>query len=213
MITQIKDITAYLHHIKSLLSKVENSDSLEYSDVKSIYNYFVNIKNTNEIIDLAEKEARTSCVDLYKEAQRILVETEAFGTITNDVAIKLSSTYIQPLCDKHIEQFSKEYESEKEKATALWNEYTPLSNRLDYMDFNAPEYKQTENRCNSVKALYDVSHARVNLLYKSLDEEKRRIAGLYYFEYSFLELVVLRISTIANSIIADIDNLKKTGVL
>lgn len=213
MITQIKDITTYLHHINTLISKVEGKESLDYSDVRSIYDYFIAIKNTNEIIDLAEKEVKISSVSLYKEAKLILIETESFSTITDNVATKLSSTYIQPLCDKHIEQFGKEYESEKEKATALWNEYTPLSNRLDYMDFNDPEYKQTEYRCNSAKSLYDVSRARVNLLYKSLDEEKRKIAGLYYFEYSFMELVVLRIGTIANSIIADIDNLKNTGVL
>ena len=91
-----------------------------------------------------------------------------------------------------------------QRATALWQEYTAMSNRLDMMDMQSEEYKTLNADCDANKAEYDKAHAEVELLHAKYDAERRRIAKLYYFDITIVELLISKIRQIAEAIIKDI---------
>lgn len=67
--------------------------------------------------------------------------------------------------EEHLRPFERRYEESKETATRLWQNYSAMSNRLDFLALESEEYKSLDAECDAAKAEYDETHAYVNLLY------------------------------------------------
>lgn len=137
------------------------------------------------LADAKELERRvTGCQRLYVENR------ETFDSIDNDALFKA-----------HIRPYREAEQAEMEIATRLWREYSDLSNRLDYLAIDSDEYKDMDEKCDAVKAEYDLHHAKVNGLHEALDNETRRCSAALTFTLEDLSLVFHYMQGISRSII------------
>ena len=114
-------------------------------------------------------------------------------------------------CDAYLNPFESAHNEAVQKATALWQEYSAMSNRLDMMDMKSEEYKVLDDTCNAKKEEYDKAHAEVEKFYAKYDAERRRIAKLYYFDITIAELLITKICQIAEAIIIDITRISQAN--
>lgn len=84
-----------------------------------------------------------------------------------------------------------------------------MSNRLDFLPLDSEDYKSLAPLCDAKKMEYDTAHARVNLLYNELQQERNRTFCVYCFKPMFLSVLVERLKGISESIISDIRRMKE----
>ena len=193
-----------LHTISSLLNKFAQEGDLCFADKLQLALLCDELRDTNNIIEYAEQEAKVDIKQLSKEANDIKEEAESIAqTIaTNKQLFAIIDCKAE--CDAHLHPFEAAYNEAMQKATALWLEYTAMSNRLDMTDMQSEEYKTLDAYCDAKKAEYDKAHAEVETLHDKYDAECRRIAKLYYFDITIVELLISKIRQIAEAIIKDI---------
>ena len=68
-----------------------------------------------------------------------------------------------------------------------------------------------EKESEEVKARYEAAKAKSDETYRFYTAEREKTAKLYFFEMIYLEMLVVRMKRIADSIIKDIEELKSEG--
>ena len=193
-----------LHTISSLLNKFAQEGDLCFADKLQLALLCDELRDTNNIIEYAEQEAKVDIKQLSKEANDIKEEAESIAqTIATNKQL-FASIDCKVECDAYLHHFESAYNEAMQRATALWQEYTAMSNRLDMTDMQSEEYKTLDDDCDAKKAEYDKTHAEVETLHAKYDAERRRIAKLYYFDITVTELLITKIRQIAEAIIKDI---------
>ena len=167
------------------------------------------LRDTNTIIECAEKEAKADIKQLAKDANTLQNEAEYIAKTIADNRPLLINIDCKAECDAYLNPFESAYTEAMQKATALWQEYSAMSNRLDMMDMKSEQYKVLNDTCNAKKEEYDKTHAEVETLYAKYDAERRRIAKLYYFDITIAELLIMKICQIAEAIITDITRISQ----
>ena len=209
MATLNRTISA-LHIVSSLLTKFAQEGDLSFSDKLQLATLCNELRDTNTIIENAEQEAKTDIRQLQLDAKAMKEETES---IANTIAANKQQFAIidcKAECDAYLHPFESVYNEAMKKATALWQEYIAMSNRLDMTDMQDGEYKTLDADCDVKKAEYDKAHAEVETLHAKYDAERRRIAKLYYFDITVTELLITKIRQIAEAIIRDITRITQT---
>ena len=193
-----------LHTISSLLTKFAQEGDLCFTDKLQLAQLCDELRDTNAVIECAEQEAKTDILQLQQDAKAIKDEaTSIANTIASNRQV-LAGIDCKAECDAHLHPFESAYNDAMQRATALWQEYTAMSNRLDMTDMQSEEYKTLDADCDAKKAEYDKAHAGVESLHAKYDAERRRIAKLYYFDITVTELLITKIRQIAEAIIKDI---------
>ena len=193
-----------LHTISSLLNKFAQEGDLCFADKLQLALLCDELRDTNNIIECAEQEAKVDIKQLSKEANDIKEEAESIAqTIATNKQL-FASIDCKAECIAYLNPFMSAYNEAMQRATALWQEYSAMSNRLDMTDMQTDEYKTLDAYCDAKKAEYDKAHAEVELLHAKYDAERRRIAKLYYFDITIVELLISKIRQIAEAIIKDI---------
>ena len=193
-----------LHTISSLLIKFAQEGDLCFADKLQLATLCDELRDTNAVIECAEQEAKVDIKQLSKEANDIKAEAESISrTIASNRQV-LAGIDCKAACDVYLHPFESAYNEAVQKATALWQEYTAMSNRLDMTDMQSEEYKTLDADCDAKKAVYDKAHAEVEKLHAKYDAERRCIAKLYYFDITVTELLITKIRQIAEAIIKDI---------
>ena len=193
-----------LHTVSSLLNKFAQEGDLCFAEKLQLATLCDELRDTNTIIEYAEPEAKTDIRQLQEDAKAMKEEAESIALIIADNKQALASIDCKSECDSYLHPFESAYNEAMQKATALWQEYTAMSYRLDMTDMQSEEYKTLDADCDAKKAEYDKTHAEVETLHAKYDAERRRIAKLYYFDITVTELLITKIRQIAEAIIKDI---------
>ncbi len=193
-----------LHTVSSLLDKFAQEGDLCFADKLQLATLGDELRDTNAIIECAEQEAKTNIHQLQEDAKAMKAEAESIAQTIAVYKQLFTGIDCKAACDAYLHPFESAYNEAVQKATALWQEYTAMSNRLDMTDMQDEEYKTLDADCDAKKAEYDKAHAGVESLHAKYDAERRRIAKLYYFDITVTELLISKIRQIAEAIIKDI---------
>ena len=136
---------------------------------------------------------------LSELSSSLISETDRYLSLDRSV---LQTVDFKAFFEEHLRPF-------EETATILWQNYSAVSNRLDFLPLESDEYKSLDAECDTAKTEYDKAHARVNLLYNEWQQERDRYFYVYCFKPMFLDVLVERLKGIAESIIADISRMKE----
>ena len=207
--TTLNRTISTLHTVSSLLTKFVQEGDLCFTDKLQLALLCDELRDTNTIIECAEKKAKADIKQLAMDANELKSEAEHIAKTIADNRPLLINIDCKAECDAYLDPFESAYNEAMQKATALWQEYTAMSNRLDIMDMKSEEYKVLHDTCNAKKEEYDKAHAEVETLYVKYDAERRRIAKLYYFDITIAELLITKICKIAEAIIKDITRISQ----
>ena len=209
--TTLNRTISTLHTISSRLTKFVQEGDLCFTDKLQLALLCDELRDTNTIIECAEKEAKTDIKLLADDANVLKDEAEHIVKTIADNRPLLINIDCKAECDAYLYPFESAYTEAMQKATALWQEYTAMSNRLDMMDMKSEEYQVLDDTCNAKKEEYDKAHAEVEKFYAKYDGERRRIAKLYYFDITIAELLIMKICQIAEAIIKDITRISQAN--
>lgn len=218
MDNKIIETTERLQEAHGLIVKFVETQSLSFEEKKRLLEIYRSVKDTNAIIEYAEKAAHENIEQLYFDAHNLQQASQ--GIID---AFKLSSSIIETFdtkeyCEKYLKQFEDAWKEAEREAQKEWQKYIPLYNRLEMWPCSHG-YDDEEGRnaldieCEAVKAKYDMLHEEVGRLYTIWRQEVANVSGLMYFDISLLQTISFRIKRIAIVIISNIDNLKKKGIV
>ena len=121
----------------------------------------------------------------------------------------IQSVDFESIFEQHVKPFEERYEATKAISTKLWQEYSAISNRLDFLPLDSDEYKALHTECDAKKAEYDTAHSQTNQFYDMWQSERQRCFCVYTFKPLHLEVLVNRLKGISESIIADIKRIKE----
>ena len=209
--TTLNRTISILHTVSSLLTKFVQEGDLCFTDKLQLALLCDELRDTNTIIECAEKEAKADIKQLTVDANALKNEAENIAHTIADNKQTFANIDCKTECDAYLNPFESAHNEAMQKATALWQEYTAMSNRLDMMDMQSEEYKTLDAACNDKKEEYDKAHAEVEKFYAKYDAERRRIAKLYYFDISIAELLITKICQIAEAIIKDITRISQAN--
>lgn len=196
-----------------MLAEFKDKGQLTFEQKRELWRICQECSYTNGFIEAAEEEVRKDADQLHSAAQQILVDSNSCLELLAAIPSSTFPTVSQEEITSHLKPLRDPYEAEREKAHSLWMEYQRMSNRLDFMPFEDPEFASLDKECDAKKAEYDVYHQRVKELSDAYDKERRSIAGLEYFNLQFFIIVLQKLSAISKSIITDLDNARKEGRL
>ena len=209
--TTLNRTISTLHTVSSLLTKFVQEGVLCFTDKLQLAMLCDELRDTNTIIECAEKEAKSDIKQMTVDANALKNEAEHIAKTIADNRPLLINIDCKAECDAYLKPFESAYTEAMQKATALWQEYTSMSNRLDMMDMQSEEYKALDDACNAKKEEYDKVHTEVETQYAKYDTERRRIAKLYYFDITIAELLITKICQISEAIITDITRISQAN--
>lgn len=201
----IQQITQRLQEVNTLLATCKQ-DSITFEQALLLSLFYKDFNDTNRIVTEATAMFHDDATQLMDISSSLFSEAERFLSL--DVAV-LQSVDFENLFEANLRPFELRYEEAKDVATGLWREYSAMSNRLDFLPLDSEEYKSLDPVCDAKKAEYDTAHARVNLLYNELQQERDRTFCVYCFKPMFLSVLVERLKGISGSIISDIRRMKE----
>lgn len=201
----IQHIPQRLQEVNILLATCKQ-DSITFEQALLLSLFYKDFNETNQIV--------TEAAAMFQEDAELLNEISFSLFSEAEKFLSLDFSGLQPvdfgnLFEVNLRPFELRYEEAKDVATGLWRECSAMSNRLDFLSLNSEEYKSLGPLCDAKKAEYDTAHARVNLLYNELQQERDRTFCVYCFKPMFLSVLVERLKGISGSIISDIRRMKE----
>lgn len=202
----IANITTRLQSVNSILSSRADG-RLTFDNAMVLSEFYRDYSDTNSLIAVAEKEAAEDADRLLSDTVSLLSEIEKFSAIG---VAGIRAENFEQLFEGHIKPFEERYEAAKAISTKLWQEYSALSNRLDFLPLDSDEYKTLNAECEAKQSGYGTAHAQTNRLYDEWQSERQRCFCVYIFQPLHLEVLVARMKDISESIIADIQRIKES---
>ena len=144
--------------------------------------------------------------ELLQLSSSLISESDRYLSLDKSV---LQTVDFKTIFEEHLKPFEHRYEGVKATATKLWQAYSAISNRLDFMPLGSEEYTKLSAECDAKKSEYDTTHAQTDHLYKEWQQERDRYFCVYCFRPMFLDVLVERLKGIAESIIADISRMRE----
>ena len=201
----ILDIYYRLQSVNSILRSCGNG-ALSFDDAMTLAAFYRDYSDTNGLIESAEKEAAEDAGRLLKNTVSLLSEIEKFLEVG---VASIQSVDFEQLFEQHVKPFEERYEAAKAISTKLWQEYSAISNRLDFLPLDSDEYKALHTECDAKKVEYDTAHSQTNQFYDMWQSERQHCFCVYTFKPLHLEVLVNRLKGISESIIADIKRIKE----
>ncbi len=201
----IAQITSRLQSVNSILSSCADG-RLSFDDAMVLSEFYRDYSDTNSIIEATEKEAAEDVDKLLSDTVSLLSEIEKFLAVR--VAGILSVDF-ERLFEQHVKPFEECYEAAKAISTQLWQEYSAISNRLDFLPLDSDEYKTLHVECDTKKAEYDAAHIKTETAHNEWRAEQQRCFCVYTFKPLHLDVLIARLKGISESIISDIKRIKE----
>ena len=201
----IAQITSRLQQGNSILWCCGNG-LLSFDAALTLAAFYRDYSDTNSLIGTAEKEAAEDADRLLTDTVSLLSEIEKFSAVG---VAGIQSVDFEQLFEQHVKPFEERYEAAKAISTTLWQEYSAISNRLDFLPLDSDEYKDLNAECDAKKAEYDTAHSQTNQFYDMWQSERQRCFCVYTFKPLHLEILISRLKGISESIIADIKRIKE----
>ena len=201
----LPDILQRLREVNTLLATYKQGElSFEQALPPSLF--YQDFNDTNILVKEAACLVRENPGELLEFSSSLFSETDKYLSLDRTPLQKVD---FAALFEEHLKPFEFRYEETKTVATELWRKYSAMSNRLDFLPLDSEDYKSLAPLCDAKKMEYDTAHARVNLLYNELQQERNRTFCVYCFKPMFLSVLVERLKGISGSIISDIRRMKE----
>lgn len=200
----IQQIPQRLQELNTLLATCKQ-DGITFEQALLLSLFYKDFNETNQIVTEATAMFQEDAEQLNEISFSLFSEAEKFLSLDNS---GLQSVDFEGIFNDHLKPYEAKYEEAKDVATGLWREYSAMSNRLDFLPLDSEDYKSLDPLCDAKKVEYDTAHARVNLLYNELQQERDRTFCVYCFKPMFLSVLVERLKGISESIISDIRRMK-----
>lgn len=201
----IQQIIQRLSEVNTLLTTCRQDD-FSFAQALTLSLFYRDFSDTNSLVGGATLLAKENPGQLSELSSSLISETNRYLSLDRSV---LQTVDFKAFFEEHLRPFERRYEEAKETATILWQNYSAVSNQLDFLPLESDEYKSLDAECDTAKTEYDEAHARVNLLYNEWLQERDRYFYVYCFKPMFLDVLVERLKGIAESIIADISRMKE----
>ena len=201
----IAQITSRLQQVNSILRCCGNG-ALSFDDALTLAAFYGDYSDTNGLIDSAEKEAAEDADRLLTDTVSLLSEIEKFSAVG---VAGIQSVDFESIFEQQVKPFEERYEAAKAISTKLWQEYSAISNRLDFLPLDSDEYKVLHTECDAKKAEYEAAHIKTESTHDEWRAEQQRCFCVYTFKPSHLEILISRLKGISESIIADIKRIKE----
>lgn len=190
------------------VNRIAEGQNLSFEDALSIVTIYDELPEPNNLIDEAEELAVSNIDDLEILAIAIEEESERFldlglPLLKNIDFRAIARNYPRPYYDRFLEA--------NKELNIYWKEYCQLNNRLDYLDFDSPEYQEAEIKCEEAKAEHDERQKVVRKLYTEYEQANKDSAPVFRFRANFLEAVIIRYRDIAIAILTDIKRIREGG--
>ena len=205
MSMSIAQITSRLQSVNSILRSCGNG-ALSFDDAMTLAGFYRDYSDTNGLIESAEKEAAEDADRLLTDTVSLLSEIEKFSAVG---VAGIQSVDFESIFEQHVKPFEERYEAAKAISTKLWQEYSAISNRLDFLPLDSEEYKALHTECDAKKAEYEAAHIKTETAHNEWRAEQQRCFCVYTFKPLHLEVLVNRLKGISESIIADIKRIKE----
>ncbi len=200
----IQQIPQRLQEVNTLLATCRQ-DSITFEQALLLSLFYKDFNETNQIVTEAAAMFQDDAEQLNEISFSLFSEAEKFLSL--DIS-GLQTVDFESIFKTHLKPYEEEYRKAQGIATGLWREYSAMSNRLDFLPLDSGDYKSLDPLCDAKKMEYDTAHARVNLLYNELQQERERTFCVYCFKPVFLSVLVERLKGISGSIISDIKRMK-----
>lgn len=201
----IQQITQRLSEINTLLTTCVQED-LSFGQVLPLSLFYRDFSDTNSLVGEATGLAKENPGELLQLSSSLISESDKYLSLDKSV---LQVVDFKAIFEEHLKPFEHRYENAKATATILWQAYSAISNRLDFMPLGSEEYTKLSAECDAKKSEYDTTHAQTGHLYKEWQQERDRYFCVYCFRPMFLDVLVERLKGIAESIIADIRRIQE----
>ncbi len=201
----IADITTRLQFVNSILRSCADS-GLSFDDALTLAVFYRDCSDTNSIIEAAEKEAAKDADGLLTDTVSLLSEIEKFSEVG---VANIQSVDFERLFEQYVKPFEERYEAAKTASTKLWQKYSAMSNRLDFLPLDSDEYKTLNAECDAKKAEYESARMKTESAHNEWRAEQQRCFCVYTFKPLHLDVLVARMKGIAESIISDIKRMKE----
>ncbi len=201
----IADISSCLQSVNNVLSSCVGG-RLTFDDALILSEFYRDYSDTNSIIEAAEKEAVEDADKLLSDTVSLLSEIEKFSAVG---VANIQQVDFERLFEQHVKPFEERYDVAKAVSTKLWQEYSAMSNRLDFLPLDSEEYKTRNIECDAKKSEYEAAHIKTETAHNEWRAEQQRRFCVYTFKPLHLEILVARLKGISKSIIADIKRIKE----
>ncbi len=201
----IADITTRLQSVNSILRSCADS-GLSFDDALTLAVFYRDCSDTNSMIEAAEKEAAEDVDKLFSDSVSLLSEIEKFSAVG---VAGIQSVDFERLFEQHVKPFEERYEAAKAISTKLWQEYSAISSRLDFLPLDSDEYKTLNAECDAKKSEYEAAHIKTETAHNEWRAEQQRCFCVYTFKPLHLKVLIARLKGISESIIADIKRIKE----
>ncbi len=201
----IAEITTRLQSVNNILSSCSNG-GLSFDDALTLGAFYRDYSNTNSLIETAEKEAVKNADKLLSDTVSLLSEIEKFSAVR---VANIQSVDFERLFEQHVKPFEERYEVAKAASTKLWQEYSAMSNRLDFLLVDSDEYKTLNTECDAKKAEYESARMKTEYAHNVWRAEQQRCFCVYTFKPLHLDVLIAHLKGISESIITDIKRIKE----
>lgn len=201
----IQQIPQRLSEINTLLTACKQED-FSFGQALPLSLFYRDFSDTNSLVGEATDLAKENSGELLQLSSSLISESDKYLSLDKSV---LQAVSFKAIFEEHLKPFEHRYEGAKTTATKLWQAYSAMSNRLDFMPLDSEEYTELSAECDTKKSEYDTGHAQTDHLYKEWQQERDRYFCVYCFKPMFLDVLVERLKGVAESIIADISRMRK----
>ena len=208
MANLIEEIVERMHEVNRILASRSTVEEVSFDDALTLSLFYEDYKNTNKVIDAAEELAHSNVNVLLNQVIKLEDVFSKFLAFGLDMWRMVDFVAI---AKTHDQEAAQSWNATKAKATKLWKQYQAESNRLDMMPFDSEEYKQLDIQCEKDKEAYEVASRQAIGLFSIYRQVEKLCAYVNYFEIQFLELLVSKMSQIAEAIRSDAEHLIEEG--
>ena len=204
----ILNLPSRLNAVNTLLESKIESSSFGFNDALIISLFFNDFNNTNQLIDEIDLLLENNIELLFVSMKSILHETNRFALL--DIKFLYDVSFIQ-IFEEYIKPFHDRYSFKLKESRNLRIDYNEKNNRYDtaseYWD-GVEKFNRTKKEFEIAENKYKAIQAEIKSLYNELKQEERKYCHIYGFKPKYLEVLVLRLREIAQTIINEINVIK-----
>lgn len=194
-----------LSSVNRLLPRLAGQETITIDGACPLALFYRDYNDTALLVAEADRLAGNDMDGLYSFALSLSSECDSYLAADRTM---LEATDFAGIFDSHIKPFKERSDMASQTATALWREYSAISNRLDFLSPESDEYTVLDTGCDAKHDAYVATHERAAELHALLRHEETRYLPVRYFRMMYLDVLVARLGEIARCIISDIDRIK-----
>lgn len=202
----IPETVEHLAAVNNLLTQCAGGEIMSFEETDALALFYRDFNDTAGLITEANRLANSDIDSLSAFAFSLSSEVETYLSADKS---KFASVDFEAIFDSHIKPFEERYNAAKDISTALWREYSAMSNRLDYLPVDSKDYKTLDVECSSKKVEYDTAHAETESLHAQWKQEETRCFHIRHFKMMFMNVLMERLYEISRNIISDINRIKE----